>query len=84
MYVLQILDGQLVSFHYFIAFLNQEKISVELRVESVPEFLCRTENLIIQWALENELIETCHVFNIYYSGIGASSVVQIQKLVLPF
>ena len=35
-------------------------------------FLCRTENLIIQWALENVLIEICHVFNIYYSGIGAS------------
>ena len=45
-------------------------------------FLCRTENLIIQWASENVLIEIWHVFNIYYSGIGASKVVQIQKLVL--
>ena len=35
-------------------------------------FLCRTENLIIQRALENVLIEICHVFNIYYSGYGAS------------
>ena len=35
-------------------------------------FLCWTENLIIQWALENVLIEICHEFNIYYSGIGAS------------
>ena len=35
-------------------------------------FLCRTENLIIQWALENVLIEICHIFNIYYSDIGAS------------
>ena len=44
--------------------------------------LCRTENLIIQWASENVLIEICPVFNIYYSGIGTSYVVQIQKLVL--
>ena len=35
-------------------------------------FLRRTENLIIQWALENVLIEICHIFNIYYSDIGAS------------
>ena len=28
-------------------------------------FLCWTENLIIQWASENVLIEICHVFNIY-------------------
>ena len=35
-------------------------------------FLCRTENLIIQWASENVLIEICHVFNIYYSGVGTS------------
>ena len=35
-------------------------------------FLCQTENLIIQWASENVLIEICHVFNIYYSGIGTS------------
>ena len=28
---------------------------------------------------ENVLIEICHVFNIYYSGIGASLMVQIQK-----
>ena len=35
-------------------------------------FLCRTENLIIQWASENVLNETWHVFNIYYLGIGAS------------
>ena len=35
-------------------------------------FLCRTKNLIIQWALENVLIEICDEFNIYYSGIGAS------------
>ena len=35
-------------------------------------FLCRTENLIIQWASENVLTEIWHVFNIYYSGIGAS------------
>ena len=35
-------------------------------------FLCRTENLIIQWVLENVLIETCHESKIYYSGIGAS------------
>ena len=35
-------------------------------------FLCRTESLIIQGALENVLIEVCHVFNIYYSDIGAS------------
>ena len=35
-------------------------------------FLCRTENLIIQWTLENVLIEICHEFNIYYSGIRAS------------
>ena len=45
-------------------------------------FLCQTENVIIQWALENVLIEICHVFIIYYSGIGTSSVVQIKKLVL--
>ena len=44
--------------------------------------LCRTENLIIQWESENELIEICHVFNICYSGIGASWVAQIQKIVL--
>ena len=35
-------------------------------------FLRRTENLIIQWALENVLIEIDHAFNIYYSGIGAN------------
>ena len=35
-------------------------------------FLCGTENLTIQWASENVLIEICHVFNIYYSGVGAS------------
>ena len=35
-------------------------------------FLCRTENLIIQWVSENVLIEIWHVFSIYYSGIGAS------------
>ena len=35
-------------------------------------FLCRTENLIIQWAWENVVIEIWHVFNIYYSGIDAS------------
>ena len=35
-------------------------------------FLRRTENLVIQWALENVLIEICHIFNIYYSDIGAS------------
>ena len=34
--------------------------------------LCRTENLIIQWASENVLIEIWYVFNIYCSGIGAS------------
>ena len=45
-------------------------------------FLCRMENLINQWALENVLIEICHTFNIYYSGIGTSLVAQIQKLVL--
>ena len=35
-------------------------------------FLCRTENLIIQWMLESVLIEICHKFNFYYSGVGAS------------
>ena len=35
-------------------------------------FLCRTENLIIQGTSKNVLIEICHLFNIYYSGIGAS------------
>ena len=45
-------------------------------------FLCWTGNLIIQWASENVMIEICHVFNIYYSGVGSSEVVQIQKLVL--
>ena len=45
-------------------------------------FLCRTETLISKWASENVLIEIWHVFNICYSGIGASKVVQIQKLVL--
>ena len=33
-------------------------------------FLCQTENLIIQWALENVLIEICQVFIIYCSSIG--------------
>ena len=33
-------------------------------------FLCRTENFINQWALENVLIEICPVFIIYYSGAG--------------
>ena len=28
MYVLQILHGQLVGFHFFIAFLNPEKVSI--------------------------------------------------------
>ena len=35
-------------------------------------FLFLTENLIIQWVLENVLIEICHVFNIYYVGNGTS------------
>ena len=41
--------------------------------------LCWGDNLIIQWALENVLIPICHIVNIYYSGIGASKVVQIEK-----
>ena len=41
--------------------------------------LCWADNLIIQWALENVLIPICHIVNIYYSGIGASKVVQIEK-----
>ena len=28
MYVLQILHGQLVAFHFFIAFLNPDKVSI--------------------------------------------------------
>ena len=40
-------------------------------------FLCRMENLINQWALENVLIEICHTFNIYYSGIGTSLVLLV-------
>ena len=35
-------------------------------------FLLQMENLLIQSAPENVLIEIWHVFNIYYSGIGAS------------
>ena len=35
-------------------------------------FLCRTENMIIQWASENILIEIYYIFNVYYSGNGAS------------
>ena len=35
-------------------------------------FLLRMENLIIQSAPENVLIEIWHVFNIYYSGIETS------------
>ena len=43
-------------------------------------FLCRTENLIIQWASENVLIEICHVLNVYYSGIEARYRAKFKNL----
>ena len=64
--------------------MNYKHAGIFLVLGLVFLFLCRTENLIIQWVSENVLIEIWHVFNIYYSGIGASKVVQIQKLVLLF
>ena len=35
-------------------------------------FFCWTENLMIEWASENLLIETWYVFSINHSGIRAS------------
>ena len=52
---------------------NMMKIYINRLSTTVLIFLlllCRTENLINQWALENVLIEICDEFNIYYSGIG--------------
>ena len=54
---------------------NLEKVNIKTVITyglAFLLFLCQTENLIIQWALENVLIEICHVFIIYYSGIGTS------------